>query len=82
MTKNCAFCKIVDGNIFAKIITQDDNAIAFLDAFPLSVGHTLIIPKRHYSKVLDINREYSSAAFDLLRVVTARVEKATRVKAL
>ena len=81
LTKNCTFCNIVDGNISARIISQNDNAIAFLDAFPLSVGHTLIIPKRHYSKVQDMNREYSSAMFDLLRIVTEAVEKATGVKA-
>ena len=52
LDKNCTFCKIVDGNISARIISQNDNAIAFLDAFPLSVGHTLVIPKRHYSKTI------------------------------
>ena len=81
LDRNCTFCKIVDGDIPGRIIYQNDNAIAFLDAFPLSVGHTLIIPKRHYSKVQDMNREYSSAMFDLLRIVTAGVEKATGVKA-
>src|SRR5436190_22109608 len=81
LEKNCTFCKIVERHISARIISQNDNAIAFLDAFPLSVGHTLIIPKRHYSKVQDMNREYSSAMFDLLRIVTAGVEKATGVKA-
>src|SRR5947199_8478656 len=81
LEKNCTFCKIVERHISARIISQNDNAVAFLDAFPLSVGHTLIIPKRHYSKVQDMNREYSSAIFDLLRVVTAAVEKATGAKA-
>src|SRR5437762_9743486 len=77
----CTFCKIVERHISARIISQNDNAIAFLDAFPLSVGHTLIIPKRHYSKLQDMNRGYSSAMFDLLRVVSEAVEKATRAKA-
>src|SRR6266702_2929615 len=81
LDKNCTFCKIVNGDISARIISQNDNAIAFLDAFPLSVGHTLIIPKIHISKVQDMNSEYSSAIFDLLRVVTAAVEKATGTKA-
>ena len=81
LEKNCTFCKIVNGNISARIISQNDKAIAFLDAFPLSVGHTLIIPKRHYPKVQDMNNECSSAIFDLLRVVTAVVEKATGTKA-
>ena len=80
LDKNCTFCKIVNGDISARIISQNDNVIAFLDAFPLSVGHTLIIPKRHYSKVQDMNNEYSSAIFDLLRVVTAAVEKAAGAK--
>lgn len=81
LEKNCTFCKIVERHISARIISQNDNAIAFLDAFPLSLGHTLIIPKRHYSKVQDMNSEYSSAMFDLLRVVTEAVEKVTRAKA-
>jgi histidine triad (HIT) family protein len=81
LEKNCIFCKIVDGNISARIISQNDKAVAFLDAFPLSVGHTLIIPKRHYSKVQDMNREFSFAIFDLLRAVTPAVEEATGVKA-
>jgi histidine triad (HIT) family protein len=81
LEKNCTFCKIVDGSISARIISQNDKAVAFLDAFPLSVGHTLIIPKRHYSKVQDMNREFSTAIFDLLRVVTPAVEEATGVQA-
>jgi histidine triad (HIT) family protein len=81
LEKNCIFCEIANGNIPARIISQNDNAVAFLDAFPLSVGHTLIIPKRHYSKVQDMNREDSSGTFDLLRVITAAVEKAAGVKA-
>lgn len=81
LEKNCTFCKIVERHISARIISQNDNAIAFLDAFPLSLGHTLIIPKRHYSKVQDMNSEYSSAMFDLLKVVTEAIEKVTRAKA-
>jgi histidine triad (HIT) family protein len=81
LEQNCIFCKIVDGNISARIISQNANAVAFLDAFPLSVGHTLIIPKKHYSKIQDMNTEYSSALFDMLRVVTAPIEEACGVKA-
>jgi len=79
--ENCIFCKIVDGNIAARIISQDDNAMAFLDAFPLSEGHALIIPKKHYSKIQDMSRGHSSAIFDLLRTVTAPIEEALGVKA-
>jgi histidine triad (HIT) family protein len=79
--KNCIFCKIVAGTFHAKIITQNDKAIAFLDAFPLSAGHTLIIPKSHYSKIQDMDAQHSYAVFDLLRIVSAAVENAVGVNA-
>ncbi len=81
MDKNCTFCEIVEGNISAKIITQSDKAIAFLDAFPLSLGHTLIIPKKHYPKVQDMDKLCSASLFDLLRDVIAAVEEAARTNA-
>jgi histidine triad (HIT) family protein len=78
---NCIFCKIVNDSTSARIIDQNDNAIAFLDAFPLSAGHTLIVPKSHYSKVQDMDREYSSDVFNLLWKVSGVVEKAAGVNA-
>lgn len=81
MDKKCIFCEIVNGNISARVITQNEWAIAFLDAFPLSKGHTLLIPKKHYSKVQDMDQIYSSSLFKLLRNVTAAVEEAAGTKA-
>jgi histidine triad (HIT) family protein len=78
---NCVFCKIVDGSISTRIIYQNDKAIAFLDAFPLSAGHTLIIPKSHYSKVQDMDKEHSSDVFNLLWKVSGAIEKAAGVNA-
>src|ERR687884_1587995 len=75
----CIFCKIVDGNIKARIIGQNNKAIAFLDAMPLSIGHTLVIPKSHYQKVQEMSRDYSSAVFDLLWQVSSAVENAAGV---
>lgn len=45
---NCIFCSIVKGEIPAKIIAENDNALAFLDVNPIADGHTIIIPKQHY----------------------------------
>jgi histidine triad (HIT) family protein len=78
---NCIFCKIVNDSTFARIIDQNDRAIALLDSFPLSAGHTLIVPKSHYSKVQDMDREYSSDVFNLLWKVSGAVEKAAGVNA-
>ena len=76
---NCVFCKIADGKVKARIICQNNKAVAFLDAMPLSLGHTLVIPKSHYRKVQEMNKEYSSAVFDLLWQVSSAVEKGAEV---
>lgn len=81
LEKECIFCKIVEGKISARVVIQNDKALAFLDAFPLSLGHTLIIPKEHFSKVQDMNGVYMLAVLDLLRPLTAAVENASGVKA-
>lgn len=47
MIENCLFCKIIRREIPANIIYEDEEVLAFLDIFPVSKGHTLIIPKNH-----------------------------------
>lgn len=54
---DCIFCKIVDGQIPAKIVYEDDQAIAFEDVNPQAPVHVLIIPRKHISTVLDIEEE-------------------------
>jgi histidine triad (HIT) family protein len=44
----CLFCKIANHEIPAEIVYEDAHVLAFLDIHPTSLGHTLIIPKKHY----------------------------------
>ena len=44
---DCLFCKIINKEIPAKIIYEDDNYLSFLDINPNTKGHTLVIPKKH-----------------------------------
>ncbi|AIF84703.1 HIT family hydrolase, diadenosine tetraphosphate hydrolase [Candidatus Nitrososphaera evergladensis SR1] len=73
---NCIFCKIATGQIPARVIMQNDRATAFLDAFPLAAGHTLVVPKAHFQKVQDMDAPDAQAVFDLVYKITARVESA------
>tara|TARA_Y100000310_G_C20170586_1_gene573473 strand:+ start:117 stop:509 length:393 start_codon:yes stop_codon:yes gene_type:complete len=57
--ENCIFCKIIKKEIPCHQIYEDENFFAFLDIRPLNKGHTLIIPKKHYRWVWDIEEEYS-----------------------
>ena len=54
---NCIFCKIINGEIPSYTIYEDDVVKAFLDINPDSNGHTLIIPKKHYLDLDDIDEE-------------------------
>jgi len=61
---NCIFCKIIKGEIPSHNVYEDDNFVAFLDAFPKSVGHCQVVPKEHHRWVWDVPNigEYMEAA--------------------
>ena len=48
---NCIFCKIASGEIPSKKVYEDNHAFAFLDTSPGNVGHTLVIPKKHFETI-------------------------------
>ena len=73
----CLFCKIVNKEIPSRIITETENSIAFLDAFPVSRGHTLVIPKNHYEKVQDMSDIDNNDLFDTVHKVISKVDKLT-----
>jgi len=49
----CIFCAIAAGDADARIVHADEHAVAFLDLHPLTIGHTLVIPRRHVTDLLD-----------------------------
>ena len=74
---DCLFCKIANKEIPSRIITETENSIAFLDAFPVSRGHTLVIPKNHYEKVQDMTDIDNNDLFDTVHKVISKVDKLT-----
>lgn len=53
--ENCIFCKIINNDIPSYTIYEDDVVKVFLDINPQVVGHMLIIPKKHYTNIDDID---------------------------
>lgn len=51
---DCLFCKIASGAIPSYKLYEDDHFLAFLDIFPATPGHTLVIPKQHHRWVWDV----------------------------
>jgi histidine triad (HIT) family protein len=78
---NCIFCKIIAGEIPAKVIMQNEKAMALLDAFPLAPGHSLVIPKSHYAKVQEMSEQDAKALFELVWKLVGAVETGSEVNA-
>lgn len=53
----CLFCKIVKGEIPLYKVYEDENTLAFLDINPEGLGHTLVVPKKHFNNYEDIDLE-------------------------
>ena len=51
---DCIFCRLVNREVPAEIVYEDQNFLAFLDIRPQAPGHTLVIPKLHYRWVWDV----------------------------
>ena len=57
----CIFCKLANKEIPTNIVYEDDNVTAFLDANPTSLGHTLIVPKKHYQNILECDENTNAS---------------------
>jgi len=74
---DCIFCKIISKQIHSKIIKESAHSIAFLDAFPLAKGHTLVIPKNHHVKIQDMSDEENCDLFTLVHEVISKIDAIT-----
>ena len=68
----CIFCAIAAGQAPARKVAEDDRTLAFLDIFPLTRGHALVIPKRHARDLLEVST-------DDLAAVAAMAQRVARV---
>ncbi|MBJ6752128.1 HIT family protein [Geomonas sp. Red421] len=58
----CPFCRIDP----AQVLLENDLAFAFHDGFPVTLGHTLVVPKRHVASFFETTAEEQAALFDLV----------------
>ncbi len=73
MTSDCLFCKIIKGEIPSFKVYEDDEYLAFLDIRPLSPGHAVVIPKKHYRWVWDVPEV--GAYFETTRKIAVAIQK-------
>ena len=74
------FTKIINGEIPAYKITEDDHFLAFLDVNPNAKGHTLCIPKQEINKIFDLEEDHYAELMKFSRKVAIALEKTVPCK--
>ncbi|WP_226039801.1 HIT family protein [Natrinema sp. DC36] len=69
------FSQIVEGEIPARIVYEDETTIAFLDANPLAPGHTLVIPKDEYERLNDVPEDVATDLYATIHRMVPAVEE-------
>lgn len=68
----CIFCRIVQGVSPASRVYEDEHTLAFMDIQQATVGHVLVIPKRHYENLYELDEETTAQLFQsVVRVARA-----------
>ena len=71
----CLFCKIVDKEIKAEVLYEDDHVVAFLDVKPRSPGHTMVIPKEHAPNILELSDSEITPLFTAVKRMAELLSK-------
>ena len=77
----CIFCDMLDGNLPCHMIYQDDDCIAILDKYPIDKGHSLIITKKPYEKITDMDVDEVAKLFSKIPKIANAIIKATNADA-
>lgn len=63
---DCIFCKIINGEIPAAKVFENEHVLAFLDISQVTKGHTLVIPKIHKENLFEMTPEMSRNLFEVV----------------
>ena len=71
------FTEIIEGKKPGFVIFEDDNHVAILDKYPIDTGHSLVIPKMPYEKIIDMPKNEVAELFSLIPQIANAILKAT-----
>ncbi|QCJ41683.1 HIT family protein [Bacillus sp. S3] len=66
---DCIFCKIVNGEIPAAKVFENEHVLAFLDISQVTKGHTLVIPKVHKENLFEMTPEMARNLFEVVPAI-------------
>lgn len=73
---DCIFCKIVNGEIPASKVFENEHVVAFLDISQVTKGHTLVIPKVHKENLYELTPEIASEVFKVAPEIANAIKDA------
>ena len=73
----CIFCDVINGKLPCYMIYEDDDCLVILDKYPIDNGHSLIITKKHFEKIIDMNTDDVSRLFSKIPKIANAIIKAT-----
>jgi histidine triad (HIT) family protein len=73
---DCLFCKIAASEIPAAKVYEDEKCLAFLDINPVTYGHTLLIPKEHFSSMTETPDDLLAYLFIKVKELMPKIKKA------
>lgn len=71
---DCVFCKIRDGEIPSRKVYEDDHVFAILDASQVTLGHTLVIPKKHVRNIFDYDEQIAQNVFQVVPKISKAIK--------
>ncbi|CAG9622533.1 HIT family protein [Sutcliffiella rhizosphaerae] len=72
---DCIFCKIINGDIPAAKVYEDEHVLAFLDISQVTKGHTLVIPKVHKENIYELTPEIAEKLFKVVPKITTAIKE-------
>lgn len=77
----CVFCKIANGEIPSYKVYEDEEHLAFLDISQATIGHTLVIPKKHYENFFALDEEEAAKLMKVVALVSKKLKAALNFEA-
>ena len=74
---DCLFCDVIKGKRSAHVIYEDKTHLAIMDKYPIQHGHSLVIPKEHYERMIDMPIESVSVLFSKVPLIARSILAAT-----
>jgi histidine triad (HIT) family protein len=68
---SCTFCAILEGELPASLIRQDEHCAAFMDIQPVNKDHVLVVPRRHAASLAEMDPDDGTATFGMAQRIAA-----------